>query len=469
MQNIKIMFKSSRFVIGLCLVLIVVIYAVLYPIVNPADPKDNRRLNPLYPEVAELNQDLNRGDSEAALAEAYRLMESDDPVVAEAAGQVYQGILRTVIDRALSGAKQIKGSKYPLKAEADALREMLTIPEDADEAQILAAEEAARAEIARLTAHGEAVRAADGGDITSIEDPDVRAEFEALAGEDPTAEAETLVAGHEANEAQYAVILSRLDGEDLDFSDAKKLLAGAVPQSYLIDKDQPPSPQHPLGTDMFSRDVLLEMAHGARVSLLVGLIAGVLATIIGILIGLFAGFRGGWLDNVLSTCTNLFLVIPSYIILILISVAMGQIREAWITGMVIGFTAWPWTAKSVRAQTTSLRNRDHVNMARITGYGTFRIILSEILPYIASYVVMAFILQVASGIMSEATLAILGLGDPTAISLGRMISWAQQYESIVNGRWWEFVPVAVCITMITFGLYMMNSGMDQVFNPKIRS
>ena len=82
---------------------------------------------------------------------------------------------------------------------------------------------------------------------------------------------------------------------------------------------------------------------------------------------------------------------------------------------------------------------------------------------------MAFILQVASGITSEATLAILGLGDPTAISLGRMINWAMQYEAVRGARWWEFVPVALCIAMITYGLYLMNSGMDQVFNPKIRS
>ena len=155
-------------------------------------------------------------------------------------------------------------------------------------------------------------------------------------------------------------------------------------------------------------------------------------------------------------------------VLILIAVALGQIKEAWVTGLVIGLTAWPWTARAVRAQTTSLRNRDHVNMARITGYGTVRIIISEILPYIASYVVMAFILQVASGIMSEATISILGLGNPTAISLGRMINWAMQYEAIRSGRWWQFIPVAACIAMVTFGLYMMNSGMDEVFNPKIR-
>lgn len=227
--------------------------------------------------------------------------------------------------------------------------------------------------------------------------------------------------------------------------------------------------EFPFGTDNFSRDILLEMAYGARLSLIVGLLAGLIATVVGLTLGLLAGFVGGMVDNIITTITNIFIVIPSMIILILISVALGQIKEAWITGLVIGLTAWPWTARSVRAQTTSLRNRDHVSMARITGYSTARIILTEILPYIASYVVMAFILQVASGIMQEATLSILGLGDPTAISLGRMINWAMQYEAVRSGRWWQFIPVATAIAMITFGLYMMNSGMDQVFNPKIRS
>lgn len=108
-------------------------------------------------------------------------------------------------------------------------------------------------------------------------------------------------------------------------------------------------------------------------------------------------------------------------------------------------------------------------MARITGYSTAHIIVTEIMPYLMSYIVMAFILQVAGGIGQEATLALLGLGDPTGISLGRLMNWALEYNAINYNRWWEFIPVACAIGMITFGLYLMNSGMDQVFNPKIRS
>jgi peptide/nickel transport system permease protein len=382
------------------------------------------------------------------------------------------------VEGALSGAKQVKGRKYPMREELAVLLEILTLDEtNISEKKIMEAKTAGLLEVERLELHisnvvaaTEKVKSGGAEAIAEIEDVAVRFEFAAIAEEaDLPMACELLAEGHQANSEWLAKIKSRLAGETLDYRNARKLLNSYVPQSFLIEKDRPPHKNSLLGTDMFSRDILLEMAYGARVSLLVGLIAGVVATIVGLLVGLFAGYMGGILDNILSTLTNLFLVIPSFVILILIAVALGQIREAWVTGLVIGLTSWPWTAKAVRAQTTSLRYRDHVNMARITGYSSGRIIVTEIIPYLASYMVMAFILQVTSGIMSEATLAILGLGDPTAISLGRMISWAQQYESIVNGRWWQFVPVACCIAMITFGLYMMNSGMDEVFNPKIRS
>jgi len=278
--------------------------------------------------------------------------------------------------------------------------------------------------------------------------------------------ADVLIENHENTYKWVQEITVRLDTESNE--EPLKALA-AIQKTLLVPKDSPPSRDYPLGTDSFSRNIILEMAYGARLSLFVGLLAGIIATVIGLILGLYAGFKGGLVDNVITTFTNTFIVIPSMVILILISVALGQVKSGWITGLIIGLTSWPWTARAVRAQTTSLRHRDHVNMARITGYGTARIIVTEIMPYIASYIVMAFILQVASGIMMEATIAILGLGDPTAISLGRMINWAMQYEAVRSGRWWQFIPVALCITFVTFGLYMMNSGMDEVFNPKIRS
>ncbi|MBU5349452.1 ABC transporter permease [Virgibacillus sp. LDC1] len=231
---------------------------------------------------------------------------------------------------------------------------------------------------------------------------------------------------------------------------------------------QPPDSKLLLGSDNFGRDLFLELIYGIRTSLQVGLIAGVFATVIGLVIGLASGYIGGMIDNLLTAITNIFIVIPSFVILILISVSIDS-RSSFVTAVIIGITSWPWTARAVRAQTSSLRNRDHVNIAKISGYSTPRIIISEILPYIASYVVMAFVLQTASGILSEASISMLGLGPYNTISLGIIMNWALVFEAPVAGAWWAFIPAAISIAIITFSLYMMNTGMDEIFNPKIRS
>lgn len=229
-----------------------------------------------------------------------------------------------------------------------------------------------------------------------------------------------------------------------------------------------PGPDLALGADNFGRDVLLELTYGTKTSLYVGVVAGLFATLIGLSLGLFAGYVGGTVDNVLTTINNMFIVIPSFIILILISVGLNN-RSATAVGLIIGFTAWPWTARAVRAQTASLRLRDHVNIAKISGYSTPRIILSEILPYIASYVTMAFILQTASGILAEAGISMLGLGPFNTISLGTMLNWATMFEAMAAGAWWAFIPPAGIIAAVTFSLFFINTGMDEIFNPKIRS
>ncbi|MDR2403600.1 MAG: ABC transporter permease [Spirochaetaceae bacterium] len=225
---------------------------------------------------------------------------------------------------------------------------------------------------------------------------------------------------------------------------------------------------HVLGTDNFGRDTLAELVAATRTSLLIGLIAGTIATIIGLTIGLVAGYSGGMTDNFLSTVTNIFIVIPSFVILVLVSVSISS-RNFLTTAIVIGITAWPWTARSVRAQTTSLRNRDHVNLSKLSGHSMPRIILRDVLPYLGSYVMMAFILQVASGILSEASLSMLGLGPQNVASLGLMMHWAMDFSALPVGAWWAFLPVVLMIALISFSLNLINSGLDQIFNPQIRS
>lgn len=227
----------------------------------------------------------------------------------------------------------------------------------------------------------------------------------------------------------------------------------------------------PLGTDNFGRDVLKELVSATGTSILIGLFAGIVATLIGLTLGLLAGYVGGFLDDLIMFVTNIFTVIPSFVLLILITYSIRQEqRGAMVVAVVIGLTGWTWTARSVRSQVISLRNRDHVNMSKLSGHSLFRIVMTDILPYIASYVVMAFILQVSSGILSEAQLSMLGLGPKmTEVpTLGLMMNWAMLYSAHTNGSWWAYFPVILTITLISFSLNLMNTGLDQVFNPTLR-
>ena len=227
----------------------------------------------------------------------------------------------------------------------------------------------------------------------------------------------------------------------------------------------------PLGTDNFGRDVLKELVSAAGTSIVIGMIVGIVATLIGLTLGLLSGYVGGLVDDLIMFVTNIFTVIPGFVLLILISYSIGQEqRGATVVAMVIGFTSWTWTARSVRSQVISLRNRDHVNLSKLSGHSLVRIILTDILPYIASYVVMAFILQVSSGILAEAQLSLLGLGPKTTTTptLGLMMNWAMLYSAHTNGSWWAYFPVILTITCISFSLNLMNTGLDQVFNPTLR-
>lgn len=226
-----------------------------------------------------------------------------------------------------------------------------------------------------------------------------------------------------------------------------------------------------LGTDNFGRDVLTELVKATEVSLQIGLVAGLLATLIGLLLGLLAGYIGGFVDDLIMFVTNLFTVIPTFVLLILISFSIGQEKRGAITiATVIGITSWVWTARAVRAQVISLRDRDHVNLSKLSGHSIFYIIFNDILPYIASYVVMALILQISSAILSEASLSILGLGPRTTEvpTLGLMMNWAMIYQAQILGKWWAYFPVLVIIALITFSMNLMNTGLDQVFNPSLR-
>lgn len=228
-----------------------------------------------------------------------------------------------------------------------------------------------------------------------------------------------------------------------------------------------PSSQIWLGTDAIGNDVFLQLMHGLGTSLYIGLVAGVVATLIGVTIGTLSGYIGGLLDEILMGFTNILITVPTIVILVLLSVAL-QNRSTLLLGVIIGVTSWPWTARAVRAQTSSLKTREHVDVAKLSGAGTFGVIMREILPYMMSYVVMAFVLQLSSGVLNEAGLSLLGLGPSQSISLGKMLQSALQGEALRTGAYWAILPQTILLSVIAFSLLLLQSSLDEFFNPRLR-
>jgi len=246
------------------------------------------------------------------------------------------------------------------------------------------------------------------------------------------------------------------------------MLTDYAPYDYLNPKGaQPPSSEYWFGTTMFGQDVFTQFVHGLKATFLVGAIGGGLGTFIGILIGFTAGYRGGIIDELLNTLTNIVLVIPTLAILLIIA-AYLTVRGILVESIFIGCTAWPWAARAIRAQTFSLRSRDFVDLARLSGMKAWKIIFTEIAPNMMSYLLLVFILQFGGAILIAATLDFIGLGPTNAVSLGLMMNNAVLWGALLLGIWWWFVPPGIAIMAIVGALYVTNVGLDEVFNPKLR-
>lgn len=239
------------------------------------------------------------------------------------------------------------------------------------------------------------------------------------------------------------------------------------PNEYVGPAAQAPSAEYWFGTTMFGQDVFVQFVHGLGATFLVGILGGGLAAVVGMAIGFTAGYRGGWTDELLNMLTNIVLVIPTLAVLIII-VAYLRVRGIFVEALFIGLTSWPWAARAIRAQTLSLRSRDFVDLARLSGVPTRRIITGEIASNMTSYLMLTFILLLGGAILIAATLDFIGLGPTDGISLGLMMNNAVLWSSLQLGMWWWFIPPGLGITLIVGCLYVMNAGLDEVFNPRLR-
>jgi peptide/nickel transport system permease protein len=240
-----------------------------------------------------------------------------------------------------------------------------------------------------------------------------------------------------------------------------------------------PTAAHVFGTDRLGRDLLNLTVHGARVSMVIGLLATVITVAIGAFLGIVSGFLGGWIDTVLMRITDFFLVLPTFVLALILAPILLDIigTQAELFGMrmtlvviivVIGITSWAATARIIRSQTLSLRERAFVDRARVVGAGPGWIMRRHILPNVLNLIVANTVLTFAGAVLTETTLSFIGLGDPFQPSWGQLLNQAQVDGAAGLGAWWVIAPPAVSIILVVLAFTLVGGALDDVLNPKLR-
>ncbi|WP_434597267.1 ABC transporter permease [Streptomyces sp. A5-4] len=226
-----------------------------------------------------------------------------------------------------------------------------------------------------------------------------------------------------------------------------------------------PSGEFPLGTDQFGRSLLGLLIWGARISLTVGLLAAALSVAIGTLVGIISGHFGGWFSTVLMRITDWFLVMPTLVLAIVLATVMS--RSVWTVILAIGVTSWPTTARLVRAQTLAVESRPYIERATALGGGHSHIMSRHVLPNVMPLVLAQTTLGISNAILTEATLAFLGLGDPNVVSWGGMLQDAREAGAVSSGHWWYLAPPGIAIAVVALAFTLCGRAVESVLNPKL--
>ena len=239
------------------------------------------------------------------------------------------------------------------------------------------------------------------------------------------------------------------------------------PQSFDAIPLSPPSPEYWMGTTGQGQDVMAQTVHGSRQTLLVAVIAGFGVVLLGALIGGIAGFFGGWVDDVLGVLTNIFLVMPGLPLMVILAAWLPPGPSTMI-GVLVA-TGWAWNARVLRSKVLSLRKADFVQAAIISGEPALSVLFREILPNMLSLLMTSFIGATIYAIGAQVGLEFIGLGDPSSVTWGTNLYWARNDSALLMGAWWTFVPAGLAIALVGFGLTLLNFGIDEVTNPRLRS
>jgi peptide/nickel transport system permease protein len=244
----------------------------------------------------------------------------------------------------------------------------------------------------------------------------------------------------------------------------------------LIDRTNPnatsnlfiaaPSAAHWLGTTVVGQDIFSQLINGTRTSVFWGLGTGLMVTALSVLVGMVGGYFGGWIDDVLTLLTNVSLVLPALPLAVVLAAYFP--RGPLTISLVIIFTNWAWQARVLRSQTLSMRSREFITAARASGEHTWRIIFFEIFPNEIGLVVAGFVSTTIYVVLTWAALEFLGLGNGSIPSWGSMLYWAQQAGALGGGLWWWFVPPGACIALLGAGLSLINFGIDEIADPRLR-
>ena len=244
---------------------------------------------------------------------------------------------------------------------------------------------------------------------------------------------------------------------------------------------EPPNALYPLGTDELGRSMLNLVVHAARVSMLIGLLATLITVAVGVVLGIASGYVGGKLDSVTMRVADFFLVLPTFVLAIILT---AIIRDVLGTGskevfgirlslivivVVIGITSWSSTARIIRGQTLSLRERAFVDRARAIGAGDLHIMRRHILPNVMNLIIANAVLTFAGAILTETTLSFVGLGDPFQPSWGQLLDASQGAGAPTLGAWWYFVPAGLSVVLVVFAFTLVGNALDEISNPRRRS
>jgi peptide/nickel transport system permease protein len=229
----------------------------------------------------------------------------------------------------------------------------------------------------------------------------------------------------------------------------------------------PPSADHPLGTTTLGQDIWAQLVYGTRQSLVIALVAGLFATALSVLVGVSAAYLGGVADEVLSMITNIFLIIPTFPLIIILATYAGK-GTLLVVLVVLVVTGWSYGANQLRAQTLSLRNREFLESARVRGERRLYIIVFEVLPTMTSLIVANFLGAALYSVLTAAGLQFLGLGDPNSISWGTMLYWSQNQQALQTGLpLWSIAP-GVCVALLGVSFALLNYAFDEISNPALR-